>query len=77
MPQYFISVSRKPTYAFAELQVSEEATQWWTRSTLIESGESAGEVDIVLTVVESSVNAASVFLPQRYTVIFRDGCRAH
>jgi hypothetical protein len=36
-----------------------------------ESREGAGEVAIVLTVGESSLKAAGVFLPQRYTVDFR------
>jgi hypothetical protein len=38
-----------------------------------ESGESPGEVAIVITVGGSSANAAGFFLPQRYTVDFRDG----
>jgi hypothetical protein len=42
-----------------------------------ESGESAGEMAIVLTAGESSANAAGVFLPERYTVDFRDGGIEH
>jgi len=44
MSQNFISVSRKPRYAFAELHGPEEVNQWRARSTLIERRESTGEV---------------------------------